>query len=132
METMKSFRSGKTDERHLMNDYLDNVREKLGEAVETLASGTGVLRQRLYDAYRPLGVLDPARLVDEHVGLAQGLEDLKYAFTCLPASEERLDLGTLYGTLNSLDKDEAQTLAQRVVGLYEDVCRALYTSERPG
>ncbi len=30
-----------------MNDYLDNVREKLGEAVETLASGTGVLRQRL-------------------------------------------------------------------------------------
>ncbi len=76
--------------------------------------------------------MDPARLVDEHEGLAQGLEDLKYAFTCLPASEERPDLGRLYGTLNSLDKDEAQTLAQRVFSLYEDVCRALYTSERPG
>ncbi len=98
-----------------------------------LASGTGVLRQRLYDAYRHLGVLDPARLVDEHEGLAQELEELKNAFTWLPASDERPDLGRLYGTLNALDKDEARKLAQRVVSLYEDVSRALYTtSERPG
>ncbi|PLS84870.1 MAG: hypothetical protein CYG60_15625 [Actinobacteria bacterium] len=114
-----------------MND-LDNAREKLGEAVQTLASGTGPLRQRLYNCYRDLGVLDPARLADEHEGLAQGLEELKNAFTWLPASDERPDLGRLYGTLDALDKDEAQKLAQRVVGLYEDGCRELYTRERPG
>ncbi len=129
---MKFYRSGKTDERHGMNDYLDNVREKLGEAVETLVSGTGPLKQRLYNCYRDLGVLDPGQLADEHEGLAQDLEDLKNAFTWLPASEERPDLGTLYGTLNALDEDEARKLARRVVSLYEDVCLELYTSEGSG
>ncbi len=115
-----------------MNDYLDTVREKLGEAVETLAGGTGPLRQRLYDCYRDIGVLDPGQLADEHEGLAQGLEELKNAFTWLPASEERPDLGRLYGTLNALGEDEARKLARRVVSLYEDVCRELYTSEGSG
>ncbi len=125
---MKFYRSGKTDERRSVNDYLDNVREKLGEAAETLASGTGPLKQRLYDCYRDIGVLDPAQLAAEHGGLAQELEDLKNAFTWLPPSDKRPDLGTLFGTLDALSKDEAQKLARRVVGLHEDVCRALYTT----
>ncbi|MDP9487936.1 MAG: hypothetical protein M3Q49_19455 [Actinomycetota bacterium] len=115
-----------------MNDYLDNVRGKLGGAVEALASGTGPLKQRLYDCYRDIGVLDPGQLADEYEGLAQDLEGLKNAFTWLPPSDKRPDLGTLYGTLNALDEDEAQTLARRVVSLHEDVCRELYTSEVSG
>ncbi len=109
-------------------NYLDNARAKLGEAVETLASGTGPLKQRLYNCYRDLGVLDPGQLAAEHGGLAQDLDELKNAFTWLPASEERPDLGTLYGTLNALSKDEAQKLARRVVGLHADVCRELHTT----
>lgn len=80
-----------------MNTYLDNVFEKLLEAVETLTSGTGPLKQRLHASYRDIGVLDPVQLAAEDAELA---------------------------------KDEAQTLAQRVVGLYEDVCRELYAQEQ--
>lgn len=113
-----------------MNTYLDNVFEKLLGAVETLTSGTGPLKQRLHASYRDIGVLDPGQLAAEDAELAEDLEALKDEFTWLPPDEERPDLGTLYGTLNSLDKNEAQTLAQRVVGLYEDVCRELYAQEQ--
>jgi hypothetical protein len=68
--------------------YLDNVRAKLGEAVETLASGSGPLKQRLHDSYRSLSPLDPAHLTDEHEDVAQGLEELKNAFTWLPVDSE--------------------------------------------
>ncbi len=129
---MKFYRSGKTDERRSMNDYLDNVRAKLAEAVQTLVSGTGPLKQRLYDAYRDIGVLDPGQLAAEHGGLAQDLDELQNAFTWLPSSDKRPDLGLLYGTLDALSKDEAQKLARRVVGLHADVCRELYTSEGSG
>ena len=40
----------KKDVWHSMNDYLENVREKLGEAVQTLASGSAPLKQRLYNS----------------------------------------------------------------------------------
>ncbi len=74
--------------------------------------------------------MDPAQLADEDEVLAQDLEALKTEFTRLPASDVRPDLGFLYSMLDAFDEDEAQTLAQRAVGLHEGVCRELYAQEQ--
>ncbi len=112
-----------------MMSYSDNVRATICTAVQTLAAGDGPLKQRLYDAYRDIGVLDPAHLKEEHGELAQDLEGLKNDFTQLPPAEKRPHLGTVYGTLVALEKDEAAHLAQRVVSFYDDVSRACYRQE---
>lgn len=89
-------------------DYLLNARDKIGTAVQTLATAPAPLRQRLNDAYRDIGVVFPDRLPEP---LAQELRSIQEAYRA-----------------GALSDEEAGRLAERIVLLYdelwEEVCRS--------
>ena len=88
--------------------------EKLWVAVQTLAAGTGDIRERLFDASAPhLVVLDPQDFPED---LRTEFESVTSALTWLPAEEE--DGGTLRSTVGRMSEAEARRTALRIVALF--------------
>src|SRR3989304_3832968 len=90
----------------------DYVREKLSQAIDSLATGAGTLDVRLHSALMPLVNLRPEDFVDDE---SRGkFTQLMYLAT---DEEAAADEGTLAATLASLSDNELRELADLVVWL---------------
>jgi len=101
--------------------------EKVWKAVDTLASGTASLRQRLYDAHiSSLHVLEASDFPD---ALKQEFEAIEEALTWIPVDRE--DEGTVAFTTNAMSDDEAKRLATRMVSLFYEMVNRYPDSRAP-
>lgn len=92
--------------------------EKLRAAVDTLASGTGPLQQRLKDAYisglillKPDDLPEPARM---------DLELVHFEMTADPRSDTE---GSVASTAGTMSNETAQRVALAILRVYEEVSR---------
>ena len=90
----------------------DYVREKLGQALDALATGLGTLQERLRNAMLNIVVLEPEDFVDDE---SRSLfAELSYWIT---DTEAEADEGTIAATVTPLNDEEARRLAQIIVDL---------------
>lgn len=97
---------------------IDYARQKLREAVDILATGTGSLQQRLAQAYIPhIAVIHPTD--DIRKAMSPTFADLKKYF------EIRQDsgIGDAEASALALTNEEAQAAAQLIVDLFCDAMR---------
>jgi hypothetical protein len=97
--------------------------EKLGVAVWKLATGTGVIKERLADAYIELAILQETDFPEE---LRSQYNQIRYDLTCGKMQYEnrvengrisKIPAGRLYSTLRYMQKVKAQRIAQQICDL---------------
>jgi hypothetical protein len=88
------------------------VREKLAQAVDALATGTGQLRERLFSAALATSTLQPRDFVDDESRAAFGaIREM------LTRHEASADEGRVGATLARMSDDEARAVAKRMLEL---------------
>jgi MoaA/NifB/PqqE/SkfB family radical SAM enzyme len=91
--------------------------EKMYVAVSTLA-GPGTQRERLADAY----ISSVIRLLDKDIPeeLRERFQILKEKITC---EEAKGDEGTVKATVNAIEDNEVNEMAEEIVSLYDNITR---------
>ena len=103
---------------------LDYIREKCRVAVISLAWGTESLQERLSDSY--ISALERLKAEELPPEMRDDFESVVYELTKIkPTSDE----GSLAASVAQLDDDTANELIERIVGLFETVCRLLGPEE---
>jgi hypothetical protein len=94
--------------------------EVLYRGTRSLASGTGRIQERLEDTF----IYMAGRLTGPNMDLPADLEvraqEIIRRGTCMPAKG---DEGTIAATCRSMSDQEAVSLAEEIVSLYDAVCR---------
>lgn len=94
------------------------AREKLGDTVDTLATGKGRIKERLADSYgHSLALVDPNALPDETKTM---LLKVREELTSIPAVG---DEGSVRATLNRMDEDRAVQIVNIILDIYYSVLR---------
>jgi hypothetical protein len=89
--------------------------EKLAQAVDELATGTGNLSDRLYEAAYYVLRIQPDEIPDELRHVLVGVKnDLHFA-------QPKLDEGRLADTLKITDDEDAKAVARRILELYREL-----------
>jgi hypothetical protein len=89
--------------------------EKLAQAVDELATGTGNLRDRLYEAAFYVLRIQPVDIPDELRNVLAGVkDDLHFA-------QPKVDEGRLVDTLKITDDEDAKAVAHRILELYREL-----------
>lgn len=92
--------------------------EKLGDTVNTLATGKGRIKERLVYSYaRSLALVDPNALPND---LKTMFLKVKEDLTSTPAVA---DEGSVRATVNMMDEDKAVEIAGIILGIYFSVLR---------
>jgi hypothetical protein len=108
----------------MMYDY---AWEKLYTAVKTLATSKGRLQDRLAAAWLYSGM----RLSNSVTSYLP--KDLQAEYDLIDAALTKIQdpvLGAINATCAALPDDEADEIADRIVTLYDEVCRAHYQSDK--
>ena len=103
---------------------LDYAWEKLYAAVLTLAEGSSPVQQRLADAY--VSQLMRLTAADLPADMQDDFKLLSHELTKIAAVSGE---GTAAASADRLGEQTARDLVERVVGLYEAVCRRLGPEE---
>jgi hypothetical protein len=95
--------------------------EKLADAVDALATGTGRVRDRLFEASTYLTRVRPEDIPDEDlrrtfIGVME--DDLSYA-------QPQGDEGRILATLRITNDEEARSVARRILDLHRELDRLL-------
>ena len=90
--------------------------EKLAQAVDELATGTGNLRDRLCEAAHHVLRIQPDEIPDELRHVLVGVkDDLHFA------AQPKWDEGRLVDTLKITDDEDAKAIAHRILELYREL-----------
>ena len=95
--------------------------EKLADAADALATGTGSVRERLFEAFTDLVRIGPEDMPDGELRLA--FAELMGALT---SEEAKGTEGRLGATLMIVDDEQAQNIARAIVDLYHALGRLLH------
>jgi hypothetical protein len=111
--------SGGTQERAMAEAFY--VLEKLADAVDALATGSGRVRDRLFEASTYLTRVRPEDIPDEDlrrtfIGVME--DDLSYA---KPQGDE----GRILATLRLTNDEDARSVARRILDLHRELDRLL-------
>jgi len=99
---------------------IDYAQEKLMQAIDTLATGTGTIQDRLGGAALYLIRLKPEDFPEGDLRkLFQGVKD---DLTFEPAKG---DEGTIAATLRITDDEDARAIAKRIVSLFHGIGRVI-------
>ncbi len=115
------------------------AREKLGGAVEKLATGLNGIKTRLADAYIELAILTaadfPPELVDEwkqiKSDLTSGKGKMQYYPSVIDNEIVELPVGRLFLTLRYMRREKAKDIAQRICSLEARLSYLEDSSELP-
>ena len=89
--------------------------EKLAQAVDELATGTGNLSDRLYEAAYYILRIQPDEIPDELRHVLMGVkDDLQFA-------QPKWDEGRPVDTLKITDDEDAKAIAHRILELYREL-----------
>src|SRR5690349_11992273 len=104
---------------------LDYAWEKFYVAVDTLASGTGSIQERLADAYMSALIrLYPADLPKN---LREDFEKLRVTMRRIePTSDE----GRITAAARAMSTDEAQQWAEKIVSMFNHIAREFYSQTK--
>ena len=102
--------------------------EKLAQAVDELATGTGNLSDRLYEAAYYILRIQPDEIPDELRHVLMGVkDDLQFA-------QPKWDEGRPVDTLKITDDEDAKAIAHRILELYRELgtaCCVEFARARP-
>lgn len=98
---------------------IDYMWEVFLKAVDALATGALPIQRRLQVAFEIMcGRIQPEK--DLPPELAERAKEILYEGTCKPAKG---DEGTIQATCLTMDDHQASRLAEKILGMFNDVCR---------